>query len=333
MRIAVYSIAKNEEQFVERWLKSAADADFILLADTGSTDYTREKFVANLHGQTSLINININPWRFEDARNASLAAIPADIDFCIALDLDEVLRPGWRESLEALARSCPDATRLRYNYIWSMDSSGAPGLTYHGDKIHRRNGYRWVNPVHEVLSYDARLGAEVQAYTNDTWIEHHPDNTKSRSQYLDLLRLATMENPYNDRNAHYYARDLMYAQQYYGAIDEFKRHLELPNATWKPERSASMRYLGDCYFALGNYDEALYWFSKAINEAPELREPWIARAQFHRFQGNWYYVMQDVNRALAIKDKPNIYINEASSWNGWPEQMRQEAINNMELDL
>ena len=40
MKIAIYTIAKNEEQFVEDWYNSAKDADYLLIADTGSTDNT-----------------------------------------------------------------------------------------------------------------------------------------------------------------------------------------------------------------------------------------------------------------------------------------------------
>jgi hypothetical protein len=36
MKIAVYTVALNEEQFVERWYNSAKDADYLLIADTGS---------------------------------------------------------------------------------------------------------------------------------------------------------------------------------------------------------------------------------------------------------------------------------------------------------
>ncbi len=42
MKIAVYAISKNEEQFVQRFCDSAQDADLILIADTGSTDKTVE---------------------------------------------------------------------------------------------------------------------------------------------------------------------------------------------------------------------------------------------------------------------------------------------------
>ena len=40
MRIAVYTIAKNEEAFVQRWFDSAKEADHLLILDTGSTDNT-----------------------------------------------------------------------------------------------------------------------------------------------------------------------------------------------------------------------------------------------------------------------------------------------------
>ena len=43
MKICVYAISKNEEAFVERFYRSAKEADLILIADTGSTDGTVSK--------------------------------------------------------------------------------------------------------------------------------------------------------------------------------------------------------------------------------------------------------------------------------------------------
>ena len=37
MKVAVYSIALNEAKFAERWADSAAEADYRVVADTGST--------------------------------------------------------------------------------------------------------------------------------------------------------------------------------------------------------------------------------------------------------------------------------------------------------
>lgn len=144
MRVAVYTIAKNEEQFVERWAASAADADHILLVDTGSTDGT----VETARDLVTVQQILVRPWRFDDARNAALALVP-DVDLCIALDMDEVLLPGWRDHLEQLP---VNVTRPRYKYVWSWNDDGTEGLTYGGDKIHARQGYRWRHPVHETLT-------------------------------------------------------------------------------------------------------------------------------------------------------------------------------------
>ncbi len=113
MKIAVYTIALNEEKFVERWYESAKDADYLLIADTGSTDKTVK--LAKKLG-VNVINISIKPWRFDDARNAALASLPDDIDMCISLDMDEVLDEGWREALEKTT-----GTQILYRYTHSWN--------------------------------------------------------------------------------------------------------------------------------------------------------------------------------------------------------------------
>ena len=79
MKVAVYTIALNEEQFVERWYNSVKDeADYLLIADTGSTDGTVEK--ARALG-INVVSIWVKPWRFDQGRNASLALVPPDMDY------------------------------------------------------------------------------------------------------------------------------------------------------------------------------------------------------------------------------------------------------------
>ena len=153
MKIAVYTIAKNEEQHVARWAESCKEADYRFILDTGSTDDTRQ---AAIDASVEVMSRQFDPWRFDHARNFSLACLPKDIDLCISLDMDEVLQPGWREALEQLP---PTVTRPRYQYVWSWNPDGSEGLTYGGDKIHARHGYRWKHPVHEVLKPD---GVETQ---------------------------------------------------------------------------------------------------------------------------------------------------------------------------
>jgi len=118
MKIAVYTIAKNEEQFVERWYNSAKNADYLLIVDTGSSDNT---ITAAKNLGINVVSINVNPFRFDDARNVSLSLLPPDIDYCIALDMDEILVDGWRKHLEKVN---PNTTRPRYRQYRPGRTSG-----------------------------------------------------------------------------------------------------------------------------------------------------------------------------------------------------------------
>jgi glycosyltransferase involved in cell wall biosynthesis len=313
MKIAVYTISLNEEQFVKRWAESAKDADYLLIADTGSTDGTVE--TAEKLG-VNVVKIGIRPWRFDDARNASLSLIPQDVDICIALDMDELLVPGWREHLESIK---PETTRPRYQYTWSWRDDGSPGLVYGGDKIHRRDGYRWRHPVHETIT---PVGAETQEWIN-LEIHHFPDSTKSRSQYFPLLELARKEAPTDDRTAFYYARELYYHRRFDEAVDEFKRFLDLPTATWTPERAAAMRFI-----AKSGHDP-LRWYTMATLESPDRREPWVDLAQHCHDIKDWDGCLLATRRALAITEKAMEYLCEAEAWGSRPHDLASVALWNL----
>jgi glycosyltransferase involved in cell wall biosynthesis len=306
MKIAVYTIALNEEQFVQRWYDSCKEADYLLIADTGSVDKTvakAKKLGINVHV------ISVRPWRFDDARNAALALLPDDIDYCISLDMDEMLAPGWREEME---KAPAWATRIRYDYTWNFNPNGTPGLTFGGDKIHARHGYRWVHPVHECL-YADRL--EEKEYWSKLGLWHKADDTKSRGQYLPLLKLSVEEDPYNDRNAYYYARELFFHGQLEEAKVQFERHLSLPKATWRAERASSMRYIAKCSI---DEEEKLKWWKKAMQEEPNKREAYVELAQYHYDNGRWGECLTLCKKALNVKDRQMDYLNEAFAWGSIP---------------
>lgn len=308
MKVAVYTIALNEEQFVERWYESCKEADYLLIADTGSSDATVQR-AGELGIQ--VVDIRVRPWRFDDARNASLAALPSDIDYCIALDMDEVLEPGWREELEKAFEA--KATRVRYNYTWSWKDreNRIPGLTFGGDKIHARHGYRWKNPVHEVIT---PYGGTVETqYWTQLDLFHFPDDTKSRSQYLPLLKMSTEEAPYDDRSSFYYARELFFYHMYDASIEEFKRHLSLPTAVWAPERAASMRYL-----AKMDPENRVSWLEQAIAQSPGRREQLVELAQHYYDVSNWEKCYEYASAACAILQKPMDYLCEDFAWGATP---------------
>ncbi|MCI5967102.1 MAG: glycosyltransferase [Tenericutes bacterium] len=307
-KICVYAIAKNESKFVQRFYDSVKEADEICILDTGSEDDTVKllrKLGVNVYEE------KIIPWRFDVARNRSLDLVSDDIDICICLDLDEVLLPGWREEIEKAWE--PNVTKIIYNYNWLLDKDDKPLVNFYYEKIHSRHGYKWIYPVHEVLTYVGE-GDEIKKLVPSITVNHYPDIKKSRSSYLPLLELSVKENPLDDRNMHYLGREYMYYGKWDQAIDTLIKHLNLKSATWKDERAASMRFISRCYIALRRYDEAKMWLDKAIREAPYLRDAYVERAMLEYQLGNYQDVIKYAEDALKIKNKPKTYINEIFSF-------------------
>ena len=71
-KIYVYAICKNEEAFVEDWVRSMGEADGIFVTDTGSHDRTVELLK---RCQVQVFQETILPWRFDTARNLSLSHV------------------------------------------------------------------------------------------------------------------------------------------------------------------------------------------------------------------------------------------------------------------
>lgn len=302
LKIAISAISKNEEQFVKRFCESAKDADLIVIADTGSTDKTVD--TARKCGAT-VYEIAITPWRFDLARNAALALIPKDIDIVISLDLDEILEPGWREEIERVWK--PETTRLRYKFDWGC------GISFYYEKIFAKHGYRFHHPCHEYPVPDVRVN-EVYAHTDMLLVSHHPDPTKSRGQYLDLLKVSVLEDPACPRNAFYYARELTFYRKWGEAIVALHKYLDNPQATWQNERCYAMRLLGKAYEEFRQPDEALNWYKLACKEAPNTREPWIDLAEFNYRNAMWQECYDNCKRALEIKDKQLVYTCDPEVW-------------------
>ena len=323
MKIVVYAICKNESKFVDRWVNSMKEADDIYVLDTGSSDDTKEKLESlGVHVESVILD----PFRFDTARNLALDLIPKDVDLCVSCDLDEVFEPGWRKLLE---NNYKKETRVAYTYNWHINEKGIPDVTFYLDKIHTRNDYQWTHPVHEVLTNINQN--ETRTLIKEIVANHYPDQEKSRKSYLPLLELAVKEKPDDDRNMHYLGREYMYYNKYHDAIDTLIKHLNLKNATWLDERSASMRFIGRCYKNLKRFDEAIMWYQKAIKEAPHLRDPYIELALLYYEQQKYQEVYDLIKQALKITNHKKTYINEVFSWNETPYDLLSISCYHLNL--
>jgi len=311
-KVAVYAICKNEEKFVDLWMDNMAEADLIVVTDTGSTDRTVERLKdkgAVVHQET------IKPWRFDVARNVSLSHVPDDVDICVCTDLDERFEPGWREKLEAAwsKNQHRGPKRARYTYNWSLKPDGSPGMQFMYSKIHTRNGYIWKYPIHEWLTHDKAL-PDTEFNVDGMVLNHYPDSEKSRGSYMPLLEMAVKEDPTDVRMTYYLGREYMFYGIYKKAIDTLQGYLKLEGANWDEERSAGMSWIAKCYQALGRFDDAAKWHYKAIAEAPHMRDPLVRFAMFSYERGDWAMTYFLVEEALKIQRRSQTFTNDEMAW-------------------
>lgn len=320
VRVAVYAIALNEVAHVERFLAATSEADLVVVADTGSSDGTVE---ALRNGGAVVHEITINPWRFDDARNAALALVPTDIDVCFSLDLDELPNAGWREQLEF---GWGDATRGRYRFVASHQPDGSDGVVGRQGKIHTRRGYRWVYACHEALKPD-RLKERTQWL--DLEVHHWPDQTKSRGQYLDLLEVCRSESPSDSRVAHLLGREYLKVQRWADAEAELIRYADL-SPVWPDERAESFRMIGIACSMLERPDDELQWLERAAAEPSGHREPLVALAKALHNRQDWKGCYTAATSALAIEAEP-MMTRLPWAWGPLPHRLASTAARHLGL--
>lgn len=343
VKTCVYAVSLNEIKHVDHFMAGCAGADLVLVCDTGSTDGTAER----LRELGAVVyDISVKPWRFDDARNTALSLIPADIDYCLSIDMDEYLQPGWTEALNAgIAKAGRMVHRIGYTYVWNFNPDGTPVKVFIANKIHHRLAYRWKHPCHETLYYEG-TDQEFQVICEDLNLHHHPDFSKSRGQYLPLLKIATDEEPRNDIMRLWYARELMFHGQHQEAIDHFLIHLDITAGTHTEERAMAMRFISRCKSALSDQAASYTWAQKSTQEWPHTRETWLELARAANRQSDWITTYYAATKALSITWHNNNYIGEPGSWgvepydlaslsayySGHPEHSKTYAIKALELD-
>lgn len=333
LKVVVYTIARNELQFCERFAKSCEDADGVYVLDTGSTDGTPDKLRSlgvnvevlpfdkwsTLEEYDKLVSEGKNPWRFDTARNLSIDMCPEDADILVCIDLDEILVPGWRKKIEDVW--VPGTNHMSYFFAWSMDGD-KPRNCFWYEKIHSRHDYVWVSPVHEAIVpkhgvVDHRVGLPV------CLVQHYPDGSKSRAQYLHLLELCVREAPADPRVRFYLGREYTFRDRHQDAINSHKHLLSMSNSGGSRERANACQQIASCYGVLKDDKQQFNWLLKAIIEEPNQREAWVELADYCRIKGDNLLGYWAAKKALAIPESAcdHNYLVNPDDWKYRPHEL------------
>jgi len=339
-KISICVVARNAERTYKRLFDSLREfkerGGDMVLVDTGSTDNTRDIYLAfgfRVHpvgdkfqiavpedvtrqvnenakalGDPEIIPPGSSLFNFAAARNH--AASLALNDYIINPDADEELTVF---DIDAVEQTFGRYSRFRYDFVFSHNADGTPYHQFVTDtRASDRRYWRWKGHVHET---NEAIGGDksTMGYVppNVFKIEHWQVPSPTRGNYLPGLAYACHVEPHNDRNCHYYARELMYRKFNRSAIEEFKRHLKL--SKWDAERSQSMLFMGDCYDRLGDTESKLYWYHRAADECGTRREPFMRLAWHwytkgdHRKASNYASAALDIPKSAFYGDIPENY--------------------------
>ena len=321
MKIAAYTIAKDEERHVGRWAKHLKEADGLFVLDTGSADRTVQALLDN---DVVVYQATYNPWRFDKPRQDLLDQIPIDYDLCMSIDMDEYLSPGWRQHIESVWTS--EINRLWYSYVHKAENK------FWANKFHGRHSHYWKYPVHET----------VEPYTTDNYatateviLNHWPDDTKSRSSYLPLLKIAVDENPESEEHWLWYVNELLTQKSDDVDYCEYlvRQYIEGGPIVSPRYRYSMCSWLGSI---MNDPDRQLYWYMRSAHEDPSARDAYWALAMY------WYE--RDDNKrasivaenALAKTERVYSSIHQPKAWNGdfeWLAAIAHQKLGNEERSL
>lgn len=268
MFISVYAIAKNEELIVSRWYECFKEADEVCVLVNNSTDNTA-KALRKLGAKVKVKNYP--SFRFDVARNDSMKICSKKADLLFCTDIDDTVEKGWRKKIEYAwnlgLKTGKNPNSILFSYSVSY-GNGAPKQTFLRHSIHTPNGWYWKCRIHEYL--EATKFKEYIYYPKFEVVSR--PIKQDHSQYLTLLEEECRYPNCEARNKHLLAREYLQLKRYDEAVEWFHRHLNSPDALWKSERAASMKFLSDCYGGLGFENAKELWLWKAMNENPKDRD-------------------------------------------------------------
>jgi glycosyltransferase involved in cell wall biosynthesis len=312
---SVVVIARNEERHLPKLLESLKEfqeqGGEVIVVDTGSMDNTEliakvagcrvksvgHRFIKKIsnelvglinnlfvvQGELPVVYQGDEYFDFSEARN--YAASLASNDMIVMPDCDEMFTSLDIEGINSRIQS--GVGQLQYNFVYSHDERGEENCKFMASKFYDRRKIKWIRIVHEVLQGVATTEFVPE---NILKLEHWQNPISNRGSYLKALAVDSYLHLKEDRQSHYFAREMMYNGRPKSALKEFDRHMAMGG--WPAERAQSAIFSGDCLMALGETTKGLQMYHAAILIDGSRREAWLRLATH-------FFLKKDHHRTAA----------------------------------
>ena len=282
MTISLCMIVKNEEDTLERCLKSASPlVDEIIIVDTGSTDLTKQ--IASTQG-AKLFDF---PWidDFSAARNFAFSK--GTMDYCLWLDADDVILPEDLSVMLSLKQTIlPGTDIVMMRYHTAFDEAGKPTFSYYRERLIRRAaGLSWKGRIHESIEPAGKIIYCEAAVTHRKLHSGDPDRN------LHIFEKMLAEGiAFEPREQFYYARELTYHARDTEAVTILENFLATGHG-WVENNLEACRVLSQCYQRLGEEQKSLRALLRSL-------EYGLPRAELCCDIGGWFFHRQNYKTAV-----------------------------------
>lgn len=245
--ISLCMIVKNEEAVLARCLESIKNAvDEIIIADTGSTDSTKE---IALRYTDKVYDFK---WQNDFSKARNFAFSKAEKDYIMWLDADDFVTEGNCKKLLELKKKLDGTDAVMMKYETAFDEMGNASFSYYRERLIKKSANPiWKGRVHETIDF------EGNAFYSDIAIRHYSVKTHYSKRNLEIYEKQIKDGEsLLPRDKFYYGRELFYHKKYKKAVEILNDFLSDENG-WNENKIEACKILSLCHQNMDDIQTAL----------------------------------------------------------------------------
>jgi len=294
MKIGLGLIAHNEETLIKRCLNSFLPIGFseICVVVNNSTDRTAEfvkEWANDNHKTLILIEKEIRPFSFKDARNIYIDELNDKVDFILTVDVDDLATQGMIQFIKDF-RGSHDLISFRYRT--------GPNTAHLNYRFFKTNiGIKYEGDVHEYIMSPPsakRFNSDFEVIHHPTDLGHYKTSAIRNLEIFESIKSSGREP--SSREIFYYANTLRDLARMDEAVEAYQSYRKKPHV-YHDEWCHTFIYEARCLRFLRRPDDAIKVLTELCSKDSTWGFAWMELCF------NYFYLKRDFTSALATAAK------------------------------